>query len=165
MARSRVLIAYGTRAGTTAGIAEDIADTLREDGFDVELRPAAEVVSVGPYDAVVLGGAVHANRWHRDARRFAARLAAQLRSRPVWMFSSGPSAGDGGSARVPPVRGARRAMNRTGARQHVTFALPARPRARLFGRPAPVRDPSGDARDTGQVRSWARHIASDLRKL
>ncbi|MEV0598584.1 flavodoxin domain-containing protein [Streptomyces sp. NPDC050315] len=123
MAKPRILIAYahGTKAEFTRAIAEEIATVLREDGFDTELRPAAEVVSVGPYDAVVLGGALHANRWHRDARRFARRHAAQLRSRPVWLYSSGPSSTSANDPDAPPVPGADRAMNRAGARGHITF--------------------------------------------
>ncbi|MER7397406.1 flavodoxin domain-containing protein [Streptomyces sp. NPDC000151] len=170
MAKYRVLIAYayGTKAEFTHGIAEEIAAVLREDGFDTELRPAAEVVSVGPYDAVVLGGALHAHRWHRDARRFARRHAAQLRSRPVWLFSSGTSSASASDPDVPPVPGASRAMNRAGARGHITFGgRPGRPgwsgrsgRYSRSGRPARrlrgLLDRSTADRDGGRDRDRDR---------
>ncbi len=35
----RVLVAYGSERGGTAGIAEVIGATLREDGLDVDVRP------------------------------------------------------------------------------------------------------------------------------
>jgi hypothetical protein len=44
----------------------------------VEVRPARQVKRVNGYDAVILGGSVYLNRRHRDARRFARRLAGSL---------------------------------------------------------------------------------------
>jgi menaquinone-dependent protoporphyrinogen oxidase len=41
-------------------------------------------------DAVIVAGALYANRWHRDARRFVRRQADSLRTLPVWLVSSGP---------------------------------------------------------------------------
>ncbi|MFC6066248.1 flavodoxin domain-containing protein [Streptomyces ochraceiscleroticus] len=159
MAKYRVLIAYayGIKAEFTQGIAEEIAAVLREDGFDTELRPAAEVVSVGPYDAVVLGGALRANRWHRDARRFARRHAAQLRSRPVWLFSSGPSSTSASEPDVPPVPGASRAMNRAGARGHITFGS----RSGRRGRPGRYGSADGPVRPARRLRGLLDRSAAD----
>ncbi|WP_223734237.1 flavodoxin domain-containing protein [Streptomyces purpurogeneiscleroticus] len=159
MAKYRVLIAYayGTKAESTRSIAEEIAAALREDGFDTELRPAAEVVSVGPYDAVVLGGALRRNRWHRDARRFARRHAAQLRSRPVWLFSSGPSSTSASEPDAPPVPGASRAMDRAGARGHITFG--GRP-GRL-GRSGGYRPTGGPVRPVRRLHGLFDRSAAD----
>ncbi len=57
MSTKRVLVAYGTKHGATAGIAEQIGKTLREDGLDAVVLPAGDVHDVRAYDAVVLGGA------------------------------------------------------------------------------------------------------------
>ncbi|WP_258052978.1 flavodoxin domain-containing protein [Streptomyces sp. Ru73] len=172
MAKYRVLIAYGTKTEFTQAIAEEVAAVLREDGLDVEVRPAAEIVSVGPYDAVVLGGELRANRWHRDARRFARRHSAQLRSRPVWFFSSGTSdasdASKDGGADVPPVPSARRAMNQTGARGHLTVGgRPGRLPRGLFdrggaARSSAARDLLADHPEMFRVRDWAHHIANEV---
>ena len=62
---SRVLVAYGSRHGSTAEIAEAIAATLREAGLAVDCRKAGEVDSLDGYDAVVLGSAVYMRRWRR----------------------------------------------------------------------------------------------------
>src|SRR5437016_11621099 len=86
----RVLVAYGTKNGATAGIAQTIGETLREHGVSVDVCPAAQVRQVSGYHAVVLGGALYMSRWHRAAVRFARRYAGSLRGRPVWLFSSGP---------------------------------------------------------------------------
>lgn len=85
-----VLVTYGTTNGSTAEIAEAVADVLRKAGLTVEALPARSVTSVARYDAVVVGGGLYAGRWHKDARRFVRRHRALLAERPVWFFSSGP---------------------------------------------------------------------------
>ena len=79
---ARVLVAYGTKNGSTAEIADVIADALKEAGLRSETRPAAAARDVTEYDAVVLGGALYAGRWHRDAVRFARRHEHSLAERP-----------------------------------------------------------------------------------
>jgi menaquinone-dependent protoporphyrinogen oxidase len=53
----RVLVAYATRHGSTRGIAERIAQTLRTDGLDAVAEPAAEARALAGYDAFVIGSA------------------------------------------------------------------------------------------------------------
>src|SRR5512143_3867859 len=76
--RPRVLIAYGSKNGGTAEIAKWIGAPMQADGLDVVVQPAGKVRSVAGFDAVGLGGALYANRWHPDARRFARRHARRL---------------------------------------------------------------------------------------
>ena len=42
--------------------------------------PACSIYDLTEFDAVVVVGALYANRWHRDARRFVRRHTAALRS-------------------------------------------------------------------------------------
>ncbi|MBP2217227.1 flavodoxin domain-containing protein [Arthrobacter sp. CAN_C5] len=86
----RVLIAYATRHGSTAGIAQRIADRLVNDGIPAEALPVEEVRDVSVYNAVVLGSAAYMGRWLRPAAAFAKRHREALQSRQVWLFSSGP---------------------------------------------------------------------------
>lgn len=86
----RILVAYASRHGATAGIAERIGKDLESAGLDAEARPVAEVEEVSAYDAVILGGASYMFHWLREANSFAHRHRADLASRPVWLFSSGP---------------------------------------------------------------------------
>jgi menaquinone-dependent protoporphyrinogen oxidase len=81
----QVLIAYGSKHGSTAATAECIGDMLRERGLDVQLSPAAEVQSLAPYAAVIVGGAIYTGRWHPDAKRFYTRF-----KRRVAYFAMGP---------------------------------------------------------------------------
>jgi menaquinone-dependent protoporphyrinogen oxidase len=118
---TRLLLAYGSKRGSTGEIAKAICRTFEEMGLEVDVRPAAEVEDVGPYGAVVLGGAVYKNRWHRDARRFGRRFAGALRNLPVWLFSSGPLDLTAEERKIPPVPFVAKLAERIGARDHATF--------------------------------------------
>ncbi|GGO92114.1 flavodoxin domain-containing protein [Wenjunlia tyrosinilytica] len=163
MADLRVLVAHGTKNGSTAEIAEMIGTTLREHGIVADVRPAGDVRDVTEYDAVVLGGALYTNRWHRDAVRFSRRHRGKLADRPVWMFSSGPLDASAAQRRIPPTASARRAMGRLGARDHATFGGRLEDGAKgLIARQILKSGRGGDFRDRGQIRSWADGIATDL---
>jgi len=88
-----VLVTYTTRYGSTQEVAEAIASTLREHGLKVEVQPAPEVRTLEGYGAVVLGAALYAGQWHRDARSFLKRhLRAtnrDLRTRPTQFCREG----------------------------------------------------------------------------
>lgn len=87
----KVLVAYESKYGATAGIAERIAETLRKDGLDVDLMKAREVHELRSYDAFVVGSAVYYGAWMKEAIDFVKREAATLGARPLWLFSSGPT--------------------------------------------------------------------------
>ncbi|MEU4498563.1 flavodoxin domain-containing protein [Streptomyces sp. NPDC023998] len=162
---ARVLVAYGTKNGSTAEIADVVADALKEAGLRSEARPAAAARDVTEYDAVVLGGALYAGRWHRDAVRFARRHEHALAERPVWLFSSGPLDASAGERDIPPVPGAARAATRLDAREHVTFGGRLEEGARGFiARMIVKQGRGGDFRDMERIRAWARGIAKEISK-
>jgi menaquinone-dependent protoporphyrinogen oxidase len=82
-----VLVGYATMYGSTRGVAVRIGDRLRRRGIAVEVRAMSAVEDLGPYDAAVLGSAVHGGRWLPPAARFVDRHAGRLRRIPVWLFS------------------------------------------------------------------------------
>lgn len=163
MHNTHVLIAYGSKHGATQGIAEELAEALRSDGCDAVVMPADRVDDVSGYDAVILGGAVYAGRWHVEARRCARRHAGQLRQLPVWLFSSGPVDDSAERRDIAPVRGVARWTQRLGAREHITFggALTAETPGRIAH--SLVRHgKGGDFRNPERIRQWAHHIAAQL---
>ena len=85
-----ILVTYASRHGSTRGIAERIAERLRVDGLDAEVRPAAEVRDASRYHAFVVGGAAYMFHWLKDATAFVKRNRALIAERPTWLFSSGP---------------------------------------------------------------------------
>jgi menaquinone-dependent protoporphyrinogen oxidase len=55
----RVLVAYATKYGATAEIAEKMGQVLRQAGLPADVLPADHVGDLSPYKAVVLGSAVY----------------------------------------------------------------------------------------------------------
>ena len=97
-------LTWGSKHGGTEGITRIIADELETLGVEADLVPASEVRDLHGYHAAIVGGAVYANRWHRDARRLVARHIADLRRIPVWLFSSGPLDASATSCSAPTPR-------------------------------------------------------------
>ena len=85
----RVLVAYATIHGSTAGVADRIGATLHRRGLHVDVRAVDEVRDVAGYDAVVFGSPVYDQRWLAPAEQFARANAAALARRPLWLFSVG----------------------------------------------------------------------------
>jgi menaquinone-dependent protoporphyrinogen oxidase len=157
-----VLVAYGSARGGTEGLAEMVGADLRSAGIDCDVLPAGKVRNLRGYDAVIVGGALYAFRWHRAARRFAKRATAQLRERPTYFFSSGPLDDSAVKEEIPPVKGVQALMERTGARGHVTFGGRLAPDAKGFPASAMAKKLSGDWRDRDHVRRWTQSVASQL---
>ncbi|MFF7645107.1 flavodoxin domain-containing protein [Streptomyces canus] len=158
-----VLVAYGTTNGSTAQIAEAVAEVLNKEGLTASAHPAASVDDLSPYDAVVVGGALYAGRWHKDARRFLRRHRSALTERPVWLFSSGPLDASASERDIPPVAAVRRAMTRLDVRGHVTFGgcLEEGAKGRIAG--MILRNgKGGDFRDFTVIEQWAAQVAQDL---
>lgn len=157
-----VLVAFGSKRGGTEGLAQMVAEGLREEGFAVDVVPARQVKTVDPYEAVVVGGALYAFRWHRDARRFVKRHAAELRRCPTYLFSSGPLDDSARQRDIPPVKGVQALIDRVGCRGHATFGGRLSPDATGFPASAMAKKNAGDWRDHGQVRGWAHRVAAEL---
>ncbi len=161
----QVLIAYGSKRGGTAGLAEMIGDELAAAGLKTVVLPAREVRTLDGHDSVVIAGALYATRWHGDARRFARRHAAALRVRPVWLVSSGPLDDSAVTGTIPPVRHVARVMSQIGARGQVTFGGRLESTAKGFPASAMAKKKAGDWRDRTQVHTWASRVAEELGQL
>ena len=161
-----VLVAYASKRGSTAEIAETVAATLRREGLGVCLARAEDVETLEGYDAVLLGSAVYMKRWRGDARHFVKKHRKALRQKPFWVFSSGPvgdPSKDNPDWTEPPKIVEK--VEELGVRGHVVFGgcLPAEPksfveRALVEGTPREYRD----RRDWAAIRDWAHQIASEL---
>jgi len=81
-----VLIVYHTSEGQTARIAERIADELRRDELDVDVREVDEAPIPDGYDGVVAGDSIHAVKHSRALVRYLQDHAATLRTKPTALF-------------------------------------------------------------------------------
>lgn len=159
----RVLVAYGSKMGGTAGLAEMIVEAFHHEGVDAEAHRARNVRDLAGYDAIVVGGALYAFRWHRDARRFVKRHTAALRELPTYLFSSGPLDDSASTTDIPPVAGVQRLMRRVDANGHVTFGGFLSADAHGFPAGAMAKSNAGDWRDPIHVGTWVRKVVDELR--
>lgn len=164
----RILVAYASKHGSTAAVAAKIAAVLEQAGFNSQLRIVDRVEAVDDYDAVVLGSAVYAGQWLREAARFLEQNQDALARVPVWLFSSGPT-GEGDPVEL--LKGWRFPE----ALQPIADAFGPEDMA-VFGGALEldrlniaekmivkgVKAPLGDFRDWEAVEAWAKSIAAML---
>jgi menaquinone-dependent protoporphyrinogen oxidase len=165
----QILVAYGSRLGATAVIAEEIAEVLRRVPADVLVQPAEMAVTIDPFDAVVIGGGIYASRWHPESIGFVRRHAGPLGRRPVWFFSSGPVGDSAVGAPVPPA-GMDELVELVHPRDQAIFGgahdraeVDASELSRLEKFIARRFVPEGDWRDWDAIARWAETIALELR--
>jgi menaquinone-dependent protoporphyrinogen oxidase len=164
----RVLVAYASRHGATAGIAEAITAILRDEPLGdqarrVDVLPIEEVEDVGGYDAVVVGSAIYLGRWMREARTFLHMNRAVLLARPVWLFSSGPIGQPAGPEQ--DAQDSEELVDLVQARGYRSFAGRLRQADLDQGERTAVRQvhaEEGDYRDWTQIREWAEEVADAL---
>jgi Flavodoxin domain len=165
----RVLVVVASRHGATADIGAALADALhdcaagRSAGLVGVAVPVEQRPDPAPFDAVVIGSAVYAGRWLETARGYAASHAGLLRTRPTWLFSSGPI----GEPPFPPDEPHDVAPlgQLLGARGHAVFPGRLEPGRLSVGERAMVtamRAPVGDFRDWAAVRAWGERIAPEI---
>jgi menaquinone-dependent protoporphyrinogen oxidase len=162
----RVLVAYATHLGSTKGIAERIADTMREEGFDVELSSIEEIDEIAQFDAFVVGSAVHAGHWLKPATKFVERHAQAL-APATWLYSSGPIGDTAVNQPQPDPKEISEFKRLFEPRGHIVFAgafdrATAEAKGNLLERAFSRLVPEGDFRDWAAIESWARDIARSL---
>lgn len=159
----KVLIVAASRHGSTAEIARAIGARLRGRGHDVDVLEPSEVSSPDGYDAVIIGSAVYAGNWLKDAREFVEMNADALSAERVWLFSSGPL--DDPEGEAIPAQKIDRLTSATGSLGHHVFAgrldrSELNRAERLLTKI--VHAPDGDFRDWDDVTRWADQIADAL---
>ena len=177
----KVLVAYASRHGATSGIAERLTTVLSAEGVTAECHPIRDVRimerggHLDRYDAFVIGSAVYAFHWLDEARNFIHRNDQVLRSRPVYLFGSGPlgdkATDEKGHEFLTPPSDMIDLAERVNARETRMFFGAWDPTAKPIGvmehflRLVPAdRSPlqEGDFRNWDQIDAWARSIAHEL---
>jgi len=173
-----ILVAYASKHGATEGIAERIAENLREAGQDADARPVQEVGDLAGYDGYVIGSATYLGHWMKDATTFVSSNEELLNQKPVWLFSSGPLGTEATDAKGQDLRAAavpkelpeiERAIH---PREHRVFFGVLEPRKLTFAERSMRRLPAarailpeGDFRDWDEIQDWAYGIAKEITQL
>lgn len=162
---ARVLVAYASKLGSTREIARFIAGELSEAGHDAVAIAVRDVQSMSAYDAVILGSALYAAHWQRDANRFVVRHRAALTALPLWLFSSGPLDRGFAVADLPITPHAAEITGSLLARGHKTFGGRLAPDAEGVDPQVLATHAVGDFRPWPMIRGWCAEIARDLDAL
>jgi len=84
-----ILVAYATRYGSTAEVAEAVGDELRKAGVEVDVQPIDDILDLSPYRAVIIGSPIYMGKWLPEAQVFVERHQQHLRGIPVAYFAVG----------------------------------------------------------------------------
>lgn len=164
----RVLVAYASKYGSTAAIAERVGQGLRRAGFGVDVMPADQVVALQRFDAIVLGTAVYAGRWRKQAVEFLKSQVQILSQKPFWIFVSGPT-GEGDAQELMQgwlyPESLRAYVEQSQPREITAFhgdldpdKLNLAERLIIKG----VKAPTGDFRDWDHIDAWVAEVAGQL---
>ena len=91
---AKALVVYGTRYGATANSAEVIADTLRQEGFEVKIVDAKKdkVQSISEFDLVIVGSGIQMGKWTKEPENFLKKFKNDLSKKRLALFVSCGSA-------------------------------------------------------------------------
>jgi menaquinone-dependent protoporphyrinogen oxidase len=160
-----IVVAYASKHGSTEGIAQAIATRFRYRDLDAKAVPVHDVTDLDSVEAVVLGSAVYAGSWMKDAVRFAEHHERRLRAIPVWLFSSGPLGEEVKDEEEQP-RQLDSLRTSIAPREHRVFFGALDVETLSFGERMIVKAvhaPAGDFRDWDAINAWADEIADELR--
>ncbi len=163
----KVLVCYFSGTGCTEDVAERIGETIACEGMQVDVRPMNSVRDLAAYDAIVAGSGIRAGAWAPASKRWLARNAQALRSKPLAMFSvgialaHGPEKADEMAGYTAPL------IAKTGLRPVDIgvfagwfvldkFTYIERKIMNL------AKAPEGDHRDWAAIEGWARSVAPKL---
>jgi menaquinone-dependent protoporphyrinogen oxidase len=164
-----ILIAYASKYGSTTQIAENIALRFKKAGLEPKLMTAGDIRSLDGYSAAVVGSAVYAGNWLKEASDFLAKFKQELSLKPVWFFSAGPT---GNGNPVEQMKGWRFPQ----ALQPLADSIHPRDIAFFHGTldmeklrfaekliVRALKAPAGDFRDWEKINTWADSIAHALK--
>lgn len=86
MAGKKVLIAYGTRYGSTEEISQEIGKTLEKEGLKVQLvdlkkTKSKEWPSLEPFDGVLVGSSIAIGKWMKEPQEFLKKHKAEIQKK------------------------------------------------------------------------------------
>ena len=162
-----ILVTYASKHGATQGIAERIAQRLRELGRSADLQPVSANRDPENYEAVIIGSGVYFGSWLKEATEYARQHRDALSARPVWLFSDGPLGSEttetnGGEAQPRELEELQALIHPRG--HQLFFGALDRARLSIPERivATAVHAPEGDFRDWAEVDAWAESVGHQL---
>ena len=82
----KIIIAYASEYGSTAGVADAIGKELCNKGAGVDVRLVKKVTHLSSYGGVILGSPIYKGKWMSDAVKFLEENSGMLSKIPVAYF-------------------------------------------------------------------------------
>ena len=172
-----VLIAYCTRSGSTAEVAEAMGEAIRDTGVRATVAPMEDLQGIPENAAVILGTAIYIGHFPKTFHQFVTRFHAELARVRPWVFVLGPTEKNPRQFSVADEQ-ARKELGKhhwlrvadvrvLGGRfdpQHLRLPFPMSLIMKLPANPM-ARMPASDIRDWEWIRNWARAIAEHLNAI
>ena len=165
----RILVAYASRYGSTAGVAEAIGEVLCRLGHQVDVRQAGKVKEVSPYQAAIIGSAIYAGKWLDEATELVKAQQPALARLPTAYFlacltmkDDTPQARAKSLAYLDPLRKEAPAVLPLavglfpGAVDFKKMSFVHRAMLKAMGAP------EGDFRDLAAVKAWSSQLGPAL---
>lgn len=163
---ARVLVAYATKNGSTAEIAEAVGKELVAAGHSADVRETGSVPSLDGYTAVVIGGPIYMGKIHSGVQKWAKQHRDALLKLPVAGFAVGLS---------PATNDTEGICWTTKALHTALSPVPLVAETVFAGRLDPaklswfqnwivkkVKSPVGDFRDWNAIAAWARELPAKM---
>jgi menaquinone-dependent protoporphyrinogen oxidase len=159
---ARILVAYTTRNGSTAEIAQAVGKELTTQGLTADVADIKTISTIAGYTAVVIGGPLYMGRIDGAIGKFVGKNLDQLQKLPVAAFAVGlalknpdPGAGEAAMAALNKSLGPLIPVS------SVLFAGKLDPKKLTFIQRKMtelVKSPVGDFRDWNAIAGWARDL-------
>jgi len=172
--QSSVLIAYATRAGSTAEVAEAVGEAMQNDGVLAEVQPVSRIKSLAGREAVILGAPVYIGKFPKEFHEFIQLHREALLGMHPWCFVLGPV-----QNKPEEFEGARKQAERqlgqhpwlrlselhvfAGRWSATNLPFPCSLIGKIPGNPL-NRIPAEDIRDWAAIREWATGVARAIRE-
>ena len=159
---ARILLAYATRNGSTAEIAQFIGRELTNTGHAVDVADIKMVSTLAGYSAIIIGGPLYMGNVDGAVEKFVGNNREQLLKLPVAAFVVGlaPKNPDPGAVEAA-MTALRKSLGPVTPVSSVLFAGKLDPSKvnfvmRKFLEMAKI--PAGDFRDWDAITAWARYL-------
>lgn len=160
----KVLVVYGSRAGSTGEVAEEIGKVLAEAGALVDVRNVNTVQDVSNYQAVVLGSAIRVGNWVPEMISFVENNAAALKNMPAAFFSVCLSLNDSDKQEEVKVYMDKPKALLTPASEAIFAGVMDLSKLKLIERlmMKAMKSPIGDFRDWDAIHGWSKELTAKL---
>src|SRR5512137_2337509 len=118
---SKALIVYGTRTGTAAITAKDIAQQLQNQGVETKVVDAKKekIESIAEYDLIIVGSGIAVGKWTGEPESFLKKFQKELAGKKLALYVNCGSAAEAMNVGKPEVAAnARRKYLEEKAAQH-----------------------------------------------